>query len=672
MPKLPLCPSCNRKIKSDRRMTRITDEASLNALKSMYNTPLEINAKVCDSCRLLSKRKITYVIDEDNDKPDENEDSTESPTNVKKVRLPISRCHSDQSKCIICKSVNGRNRITPQARLKVFVDYGILIPSNSRSCNIHLEDEFLTDRAVNMMELLPFSDLNANELMELLSALRQQARKAGLDFDNCTALTDEDYSRLTGLCKSQFDHVLECVRDNIRHTTNRSPRKCVALCLMKLRTGLSHSILSTLFAMDKRQIGRSIATARKALSKCFVPRYLGIEHISREEVISKHTIAMAKTLFTNNQDEAILVADGTYVYIQKSSNYSFQRKTFSVHKGRPLVKPMMIVTTTGYILDVLGPYYANGKNNDANIFTALLQSDSTKLRQWLKSNDVFVVDRGFRDCLYLLEDLNLVSKMPHFLERGKQHSTLEANESRLVTKVRWVVEAVNGLIKTWKALDHVFPNSQIPYIGEYVRIVCALCNAFRPPRAQNKPEDEIIGNRMMQLVSQPNHLQELVELEGWGKKRVIWEPLTHDAFNDFPKLTMDELTLLTLGVYQIKQAKSYTFEHLHDDGMYSLFIHKQERSIIRLQIQSRHTSSKLYNLWIQYNIGINPIAGWYCQCKAGARVVGCCAQCASVLWYLAYARYEINSTNKPSEKFNNHVMDASSCWTDDESSSESS
>ncbi|XP_051159163.1 uncharacterized protein LOC127280299 [Leptopilina boulardi] len=670
MPNLPVCPSCNGHLKAGRRMTRIKNEEMLNSLKSIYNTPLEIDSKVCDSCRLLSKRKIQDISNIENVEP-EIENSTEGLSNTKMLRLPISRCIASQSKCVICKSVNGRNRISPQARLKVFIDHGILIPPSSRSCNTHLEEEFLTDNAVNMMELLPFSDLNANEVMELLTDLRDQAKKKGLDFDNSSALADEDYSRLTGFNKNQFDQVVDFVQDSIRHTVNRSSRKCVALCLMKLRTGLSHSILSTLFAMDKRNIGRSITTARNALSKCFVRRFLGIEHISRDEVINKHTTKIAKTLFTNNEDEAILVADGTYVYIQKSSNYSFQRKTFSVHKGRPLVKPMMIVTTTGYIIDVLGPYYANGKNNDASIFTSLLRSDSSKLRQWLNDNDIFVVDRGFRDCHGLLEDLDLISKMPHFLEKGTQHTTLEANESRLVTKVRWVVEAVNGLIKTWKALDHVFPNSQIPFIGDYVHIVCTLCNAFRPPRVKDKPDDEIIANRMLQLVSQVNHLQETVESHGWTRKRVIWEPLADTVLTDFPKLTLDELTLLMLGVYQIKQARSYTDEHLSDDGLYSLFIHRQERSIIRVQIQSRHTSSKLYNLWIQYNVGINPIAGWYCQCKAGARIVGCCAHVASVLWYLGYARHNTDTNLRRSQEFENHIVDAASCWTDEESSESS-
>lgn len=37
----------------------------------------------------------------------------------------------------------------------------------------------------------------------------------------------------------------------------------------------------------------------------FVPDFLGIDHISRDEVIEKHTRGIAKTLFANGQDVAI-------------------------------------------------------------------------------------------------------------------------------------------------------------------------------------------------------------------------------------------------------------------------------------------------------------------------------------------------------------------------------
>lgn len=60
------------------------------------------------------------------------------------------------------------------------------------------------------------------------------------------------------------------------------------------------------------------------------------------------------------------------MYIYKSSNYRFQRRTYSVNKGRPLVKSMIIVSSTEYILTIFGLYFADGKNNDANILTILM------------------------------------------------------------------------------------------------------------------------------------------------------------------------------------------------------------------------------------------------------------------------------------------------------------
>jgi hypothetical protein len=45
----------------------------------------------------------------------------------------------------------------------------------------------------------------------------------------------------------------------------------------------------------------------------------------------------------------------------------------------------------------------------------------------------------------------------------------------LITKVRWVVESANGRIKQWRFLDKL-----VKYIGDFVKIVCAILNCFRP------------------------------------------------------------------------------------------------------------------------------------------------------------------------------------------------
>lgn len=94
------------------------------------------------------------------------------------------------------------------------------------------------------------------------------------------------------------------------------------------------------------------------------------------------------------------------------------------------------------------------------------------------------------------------------------------------------MEAANGLIKTWKALDKVFPKSQIPCIGDYVRIIAAICNAFRSPRVSSDPDDHIIAERMLRL-SKKSNLQQIVEQEGWSRKNSL-APIRSKLNTRFP------------------------------------------------------------------------------------------------------------------------------------------
>ena len=169
-----------------------------------------------------------------------------------------------------------------------------------------------------------------------------------------------------------------------------------------------------------------------------------------------------------------------------------------MHKNRPLVKPMIIVSSTGYIISILGPYLADHKNNDAGILKHNIKCNMESMNNWIQPGDVMIVDRGFRDATELLEDLGIHTEMPKFLQKGqKQFSCDEANISRMVTKVRWVVESVNGRLKQWKYLQNIVPNNQIPYIGETVRLIGAMCNKYkRPLSSGDKENDQILASKI--------------------------------------------------------------------------------------------------------------------------------------------------------------------------------
>lgn len=337
-------------------------------------------------------------------------------------------------------------------------------------------------------------------------------------------MDDDEYRILTGISRREFHDIVSSVT-SINSTRNRSKRTCIAILLMKLRSALSNKLLAVLFHMTKFQVRRAIVSARTSLMRDFVPHNLGFNHITREEVIQNHTRQLARNLMTEDvtSNPAILVLDGTYIYIQKSSNFAFARRSYSMHKHRPLVKPMMVVTTTGYIVSVLGPYLADSKNNDASILRHMIYHNAEELRNWLQEEDVFVVDRGFRDAQDVLEDVGIKLEMPAFMKRGeKQLLTIDSNLSRVVTKVRWVVEACNGRLKQWQYLSKTLPNSQIPFIGDYVRIVAALCNKYRPQISRSSEEDEQVAAKMLHLSQRANTLQERVEGEGLDRRGMRW------------------------------------------------------------------------------------------------------------------------------------------------------
>ena len=117
-----------------------------------------------------------------------------------------------------------------------------------------------------------------------------------------------------------------------------------------------------------------------------------------------------------------------------------------------------------------------------------------------------------------------------------------------------------------------------------------------------------------------------------------WKPLDgDDLVTDFPSLSDEELRNITIGVYQLKLARSYASEHLSEDGDFTIMINNDADGILRARIQSRHTSARSYLLWIEYSPAV--VTAWYCQCKVGSRVVGTCAHVFSVIWYLGYARH---------------------------------
>ena len=118
----------------------------------------------------------------------------------------------------------------------------------------------------------------------------------------------------------EFNQLVETVSSSshARNSSQRSIRTAIGIYLCKLRLGLSNRLLLIMFDLPvKRAVSRIINSARQALKVYFTPRNLGFGHVTRQRIIDRHTTKIYQQLMCDGgKDTAILVVDGTYIYIQ--------------------------------------------------------------------------------------------------------------------------------------------------------------------------------------------------------------------------------------------------------------------------------------------------------------------------------------------------------------------
>lgn len=231
--------------------------------------------------------------------------------------------------------------------------------------------------------------------------------------------------------------------------------------------------------------------------------------------------SLTASLLHNFNDSLGIICDGTYLRHEKSSNNLYQRKSYSGQKKTPLCKPFTMCTTNGYIIDLAGPFDAN--LNDAEIMKCIMK-DPHGLRSILKEGDVFILDRGFRDVKEDLENEGFKVLMPALKGQRNQLTTKESNESRFVTKVRWVVESAHGIIgQKYRLLHHQFRNQLLENAETYCKVACLLYN-LTVKRLNSDDGNEIsIISCMKSRNFDHNSLAQRVKYNNWDKKQLYSE-----------------------------------------------------------------------------------------------------------------------------------------------------
>lgn len=386
------------------------------------------------------------------------------------------------------------------------------------------------------------------------------------------------------------------------------------------------STLCSLFgAKSRREISQRISRTRGLISRSSLcSLHIGCKSMSRSALVDNHTTAFAKRFFGTDETAGItrpvVVVDGivnethditlfvdifhdtgTYIYTEKSSSdHTFQRKSFTDQKKRNLVKPMVIVSTTGYIIDIVHPYLA--RNNDAMILKHFIETSGDDLIELLGDNGVILADRGFRDVAQFLQDMGIKCILPAFLSKSqKTMSVGQANETRKLTKVRWVVESAIGRLKRNALFRNTVPNAALPTIAIDFRISAALINKFKVPLVTDTDTSAIWAAQMLKMMKSQNKLQLRFEAgEIKSKKKSMWHKITTIALVEFPMLSDSDLRDLCFGSFQVNQGRHYVSDQLHNRGAYEIMVSNVETGLIQVTIQSRHRSAKKWRVFVRF------------------------------------------------------------------------
>lgn len=103
----------------------------------------------------------------------------------------------------------------------------------------------------------------------------------------------------------------------------------LAVLHAKLRTGLFNGVLSILYNIWKILISFSVLYERQALIDNFFPLHFGIENFNQNIDYWKTYESISRKIFFPDDD------NHTVIFIANN--------TFSLHKGKPLVKSVMFV-----------------------------------------------------------------------------------------------------------------------------------------------------------------------------------------------------------------------------------------------------------------------------------------------------------------------------------------
>ena len=588
--------------------------------------------------------------DEENFEDDPFEENTSNNISLNaELRDDILRKGiSSHNSCTFGCNEGSKMNVPKQLRMKLIADYRFYVPENSVMCCDHLTTEDWwplvrrRNRAASPEDYSTIFELQH----EYIAYLKKGSNKRFFDVNDLNSIESTTFKTWFGYTKEEFEDIL---------LESKCTKRQLAFFLCKMRNNIPNKNIGSLFGISRTIVGKEIAKAVEQLNGTLVPRHLN----KRREELLQHVTDTAKVLFDLQPNELALAWDGTYRHIEKSTCYRFQQMSYSGQKKDNIYKIMGIICTDGYAARVIVPF--EGSKSDCPITEECFEKHADKLNI-IQPGDTMIADRGFMRVEEVFTSRGLKFFTPKSKEAGnKQLTTTQANESRRVTHVRFIVEQFYGRLQSrFKYFAGTGRNVSLKWDANAYSICAALLNKFYIPIEVDKDYPGL-AEHLKARMSVENHLAEMVATikPSLTITKPPFELIDHSTIAaTFPQLSETDLHMISCGPYQIKNARSYygqipdpskgTFALERysssrlplDYQRFGITINRENAILVRGGIDSRFQKNKDRRPLVLFDIsktGTAAISEYWCNCDSGARTAGCCSHVMSVIWYLCYA-----------------------------------
>ena len=280
-------------------------------------------------------------------------------------------------------------------------------------------------------------------------------------------LTNTQLHFYTGLSKKVFSVLIKWLQPALPSTSATHNRfltdsQKLLMVLMRMRQNLTQEDLACRFDVDQSTVSRVIS------------QWLPLLAHQLKGLIQwpQTTIGPTKAPY-NHFPNAVSIIDGTEVFIQRPSNLSTQKSSYSDYKSHTTVKYLVSIDSFTGVFNFVSPGYS-GNASDRFIV------ENCSILDLVKPGQRVLADRGFtaRD---LFARKKAFLTMPSFLRGASKLTTQQAIETRTIASVRIRVENAIKRLKDFRILSQTLSNRiNKRLVDDIVIVAAALCNLQAP------------------------------------------------------------------------------------------------------------------------------------------------------------------------------------------------